>query len=240
VHVFILHDFLALIYCLIYVVINTNFIKYIRCEIANLLNKIKAVVFDLDNTLVTSSLNFALIRQELGCPQEQDLLTYIEALPEDQKQIATERVLNHELKDAYESKPLEGCQALLETLGQLNLKTAIVTRNCRKAAQIKSNQSKLNIPIVITREDFPAKPSPDSLLHLLDIWQLAQDELLYVGDYLYDIQTAKNANVKSCFLTFSRETDYAHLADLVVKNLTELEQRFKSLHQELPIKPCLI
>lgn len=35
------------------------------------LDKIKAVVFDLDNTLVSSDMNFGELRQQLGCPQSE-------------------------------------------------------------------------------------------------------------------------------------------------------------------------
>ena len=42
---------------------------------------IKGVIFDLDGTLVSSELNFSLIKAQVGCPAEQDLLDYIEQLP---------------------------------------------------------------------------------------------------------------------------------------------------------------
>ncbi len=49
------------------------------------LKTIKAVIFDLDNTLVTSNINFSQLRQQLGCPQDIDLLSYIETLNADEK-----------------------------------------------------------------------------------------------------------------------------------------------------------
>ena len=108
-----------------------------------MLNDIQAVVFDLDNTLVSSSLNFPLIRQELGCEAKADLLHFIEQMPPQQQAAAVERVINHELDDARSSYPLDGCHDLLNTIAELNLKTAIITRNCREAAQLKIENNKM-------------------------------------------------------------------------------------------------
>lgn len=36
---------------------------------------IKGVIFDLDGTLVSSELNFSLIKAQVGCPADQDLLS---------------------------------------------------------------------------------------------------------------------------------------------------------------------
>lgn len=191
-----------------------------------MLNDIQAVVFDLDNTLVSSSLNFPLIRQELGCEAKGDLLAFIDNMPEPEKELAVKHVISHELDDARTSHPLEGCHDLLLTIKQLNLKTAIITRNCKQAAELKIQNNNIDIPIVLTREDHPAKPSPESLLYLANLWQIKPENILYVGDYLYDIQTAQNANSKSCLVSFHKQPEYAAMANLVVNTLTELNQRF--------------
>ena len=188
-----------------------------------LLPSIKAVVFDLDNTLVSSSLNFPLIKLQLGCDKNMDLLTFLETLPTEEQTNAHQHIINHELQDAHSATVLDGCHSLLETLKQQNLFTAIVTRNCNQAAEIKVQNNKINIPIVLTREDHAAKPSPDALIHLSKHWQIKPEEILYVGDYLFDIQTAKNANSLSCLVCRSNVPDYANLADIVVRSLNELE-----------------
>lgn len=197
-----------------------------------MLKSIQAVVFDLDNTLVSSSLNFPLIRKELGCEAKGDLLKFIEDMPQPEQSAATERVINHELDDAHSSYPLDGCHDLLSTIKQLNLNTAIVTRNCQQAAQIKVKNNKIDIPIVLTREEHPAKPAPDALLYLADLWQIKPEQMLYVGDYLYDVQTAQNANAKSCLVSLSKDTEYAAMASMVVDDLVELNQHFIELSSE--------
>ncbi len=44
------------------------------------LKHIRGIVFDLDGTLVTSNLDFSLIRSELGCPDGLDVLAYVDQL----------------------------------------------------------------------------------------------------------------------------------------------------------------
>ena len=44
------------------------------------LTGIKGVIFDLDGTLVESSLNFTRMRADIGCPQDEDILTFVDAL----------------------------------------------------------------------------------------------------------------------------------------------------------------
>lgn len=190
------------------------------------LNQIKAVVFDLDSTLVTSSLDFALIRRELGCTKQQDILAFIDELPEERQDWANQLVIEHELRDAHTALALPGCHQLLTTLNSLSLPTAIITRNCVAAAQTKLSNNQISIPLVLTREEFPAKPAPDALLHLAELWQLEPKSILYVGDYLYDVQTAANANSKSCLLSFNRDLNYADTADMLAIDLIELNARF--------------
>jgi HAD superfamily hydrolase (TIGR01549 family) len=191
-----------------------------------LITNIKAVVFDLDNTLVSSTLDFKAIRAELNCPENKDLLDFIDELNEEEQALASDIVLQHELRDAHTSFALNGCHQLLENLVKQDFHIAIVTRNCRQAANIKLQNNKLNIPILLTREDHPAKPKPDALLHLAELWQISSTEMLYVGDYLYDIQTARNANAMSCLLSYGEKLSYAHEADLLVDDLAHLNSLF--------------
>ena len=187
-----------------------------------LTSKLLGVIFDLDNTLVSSSLNFERIRAELGCASDIDLLTFVEALPEKQKIDANRLLVEYEIVDALNAKKLVGTDELLALLSELDIPCAIVTRNSQQAALLKVKQNNINIPTLLTREDHKAKPAPDALLHLADYWTKPPENLLYVGDYLYDLQAAQNANTMSCLVTYGKTISYAHLATIEVNDLTEL------------------
>ncbi len=187
------------------------------------LDNIKAVVFDLDNTLVTSGMDFQALRRVIGCPLNEDLLTYSDSLPDKRDRAqAHQIILDHEMSDALMSQPMSGCYELLEFLRQQRFFTAVVTRNCRQATALKLSHNNIEFEQVITREDFPAKPAPDSLVSLASQWRLSTDSVLYVGDYLYDLQAAANANMPSCLVTHGHSPAFKDQASLVVSELDEL------------------
>jgi HAD superfamily hydrolase (TIGR01509 family) len=195
-----------------------------------LTNKLQGVIFDLDDTLVSSTLNFNKIKKSLNCPQNIDLLNFLDGKTQPEKGRIEQKLIGYEIKEAAESVKLDGADNLLTLLHKLNMPIAIVTRNCRDAALIKINNNNLNIPILISREEHQAKPAPDGLLFLANKWGIPPENLLYVGDYLYDIQAAINANTMSCLVTHGNTPDYAHLATLVVNELTDLQSIIENTH----------
>ncbi|WP_353498952.1 HAD family hydrolase [Vibrio sp. CB1-14] len=184
---------------------------------------IKAVVFDLDNTLVTSNINFQQLKLELACPADKDLLTHVdETFCDNERQQRIETILKHELDDAEASDLMAGARSLTDWLSNEGLRFGIITRNCREAATKKLSAHALTIEELITREDFPAKPDPSALLHLVDKWQLEQHNVLYVGDHQYDILTAQNAGCLSCFISNSSHEPDTFGADLHYSSLDGL------------------
>ncbi|UUM32955.1 HAD family hydrolase [Vibrio japonicus] len=194
------------------------------------INHIKAIVFDLDNTLVTSDMDFAWLREQLGCPLSSDLLSYVDDIEcSEERARAHDVILNHELEDARTSHPMPGCLSILEFIHSNHFLTAVITRNCAEATDQKIAHNRLNIPRVITREHFPPKPSPDALIALAQEWQLQCHQVLYVGDFLYDLQAAFNAKMPSCLVTHGKEVAFSEQASLVVDHLHDLED-FISRH----------
>jgi len=166
-------------------------------NIAGCFNGVKGVIFDLDGTLVESALNFTQMRADVGCPQHEDILTFVDAIAcEQTKANAHSAILQHELDDAQHAKWLALGKQLVEHAQALNLPMAIVTRNCREATAIKIANNNIPISYVLTREDAPAKPDPTALLMVANTWQLQPEDCLYVGDYIYDQQAAENAGMR--------------------------------------------
>lgn len=191
---------------------------------------IKAVVFDLDNTLVTSNINFQQLREELACPQDKDLLTHVEETAcQKQRQQRIDAILRHELDDARTSDLMDGARSLTNWLSSEGIKFGVITRNCREAAKKKLSAHSLTIEELITREDFPAKPDPAALFHLMQKWRLQQHNVLYVGDHQYDILTAQNAGCVSCFISNSSYNPQTYGADLHYPSLSELLDYLKNL-----------
>lgn len=187
--------------------------------------QIKGVIFDLDGTLVSSSLDFSIIKAQIGCPHDQDLLTYIEHLPSAyMREEAMHIVHQHELMDAQHSQVLPGVQESLEQLHHLGIPMAIVTRNYGKAAELKLKQCAISISHLITRDDAPAKPDPTALLDIAKQWGFNAKHCIYVGDYLYDIQAAHNASMRACFYAPDDVPTYATEAQYILRHFNELPE----------------
>jgi phosphoglycolate phosphatase-like HAD superfamily hydrolase len=152
----------------------------------------------LDDTLVRTTLDFVAIKHAIGCPKSDDILTFIHNLAcGERKAEANQVVLEHELQDAQTSVWLPGAEAFVALAKQHALPLAIVTRNCRQATEIKLNNNSIAIEHVITREDAPAKPDPTALLSIANSWQIEPSDIAYLGDYIYDIQAAHNAEMQA-------------------------------------------
>lgn len=190
-------------------------------------NHIKAVLFDLDGTLVSSHLDFLKIRAELQCPVTTDLLDFIASLDEPGQQRANAIVQQHEQADAERAKALPGAQQVLADLAQMNIATGIVTRNARGTTQTKLDRAGLHLEHVITREDARPKPHPEALLRLCGLWGIEPQSCIYIGDFHYDIAVARNAGTLAGLYAPQQEPDYASKADMVVKEwpvfLTDFE-----------------
>ncbi|MEM5480700.1 HAD family hydrolase [Pseudoalteromonas fuliginea] len=184
---------------------------------------IHGVIFDLDGTLVSSELDFSLIKAQIGCPCEQDLLDFIAQLPSPyMREEAMNIVHQHELLDAQHATLLPGVSEAIAQLKAKKIPMAIVTRNFDKAASIKLQNNPLPISTVLTRSDAPAKPDPSALNAIATLWDISSANLLYVGDYLYDIQAAHNADMRACLYAPDVTPGYADQADYVLHDFYEL------------------
>jgi HAD superfamily hydrolase (TIGR01549 family) len=185
--------------------------------------QIDGIIFDLDGTLVDSSLNFTLMRQHLGCPLGEDILQFIASMADPlQRQQAADLIIEHEMNDAEISRWLPGAQQLINLLHQHKIPQAIVTRNSADATRIKVNNNQIPIEIISTRENHRPKPAPDALLAIAQSWKIAPQRLMYVGDYLYDVQAGNNAGMFSCLITHGKIVDYSHQADYVYSQIDQL------------------
>lgn len=188
-------------------------------------NIIDGVIFDLDNTLVSSALDFNWLRLQLDCAADIDLLQYIDDISDiTQRQQCEQKVIEHELDDARQSTVMPGCNDLLSFLRQQKIPTAVVTRNCIQATILKISHHKLQFDRIVSREEFPPKPAPDALLAIAEQWQLPLKNILYVGDYIYDLQAAYCANMPSCLVTNGDDLPFTDQASIVVQQLDGLTE----------------
>ena len=92
---------------------------------------IYGVVFDLDGTLTLPVLDFAKLRQKLGCPHPMDILKFVNSKAEGERTEAKRIVEEFEDEGRKKTKLQPNVIDLLKFLSDQALKRALVTRNAQ-------------------------------------------------------------------------------------------------------------
>ena len=184
---------------------------------------IKAVIFDLDGTLVKFALDFIRARKEAIAEIEgrginvddlsESLSPYsmLKVIKEradkkifsDLKKSLWDILEKIELKAANETDIQPDAIQTLNKIKNLGLRLAIVTNNGRKATSIVTKKFGLKdfFDTIVTREDSEKlKPDGESIKRAIEILGINPKEAIYVGDGVIDILAAKKAKVISVAL----------------------------------------
>ena len=191
--------------------------------------RIKAVLFDFDGTLTRpGSIDFALIRRRIGCPDEMAILEFIERLPhEARRQEAIAEVHRHEIAAAAESSPNTGAQAVVAELKAMGLKVGVISRNSRaaieRALENFSRTATTDFDLVITRDDpVVPKPEPDGILAAAGRFDARPEEVLVVGDFVFDVEAGHRAGALTVFITNGQTAEVPKETDFTIQRLADL------------------
>lgn len=193
--------------------------------------RIRGVLFDFDDTLtMVGELDYLKIREDIGCPREESILSFIERIenPQDRR-IAHEILLNHELSAAARARPADGAESLVSWLEQAKIYRGIITRNTRRAVDISfqnfNSIDSSNFNIILTRDDdMPVKPEPDGVLHVCETLGIQAVELLVVGDYIYDVEAGNAAGAVTVFLDSRPERTFdLPPSTYTIMNISEIQ-----------------
>ena len=183
-------------------------------------------IFDLDGTLTVAVHDFNAIRNELGIPAGQPILKTIESLPENESLILQQKLQKIEEKLARNARPAKGVKNLLEALHHRNYHLGILTLNSRENAWLTLETLDLvdyfNEDCVIGRSCVEPKPSPKGIYRLLNQWKVEANDALIVGDYLYDLQVGRAAEIVTVHVDPKGEFSWPELTDIQANSLDEL------------------
>jgi phosphoglycolate phosphatase len=215
------------------------------------LESVKAVIFDLDHTLVKSAVDFMEMRTgiiehlEKRFPsfgkfdkskptyeitqaavlklQEQGLTQMI---PEILAEI--NGIMNDvEMKYASRATLIEGAKETLAKLKRAGFKVGILTRGCRQYTEevLKTNDLSELVDEVAARDDsLNPKPDPAQVYWLIKRMKVNAEEVVMVGDHPVDALCAGNAGIRFVgVLTGSwRREQIEQLGPVVIPSVKEL------------------
>ena len=193
--------------------------------------RISAVLFDFDGTLTKpGALDFSKIKNDLDCPPDMPVLEFIEGIPDPQKRAHFfDKLDGFESQGAADSQPNPGAGNLIRAIHSKGIPIVLITRNSLvsiKAALKNFDRIDLHdFDMVITRDDPVApKPNPEGILLAARKLNVAPQEMLMVGDFVFDIEAGNNAGTLTALLDVDPRVDKDHLkCDFVVSRLAELE-----------------
>lgn len=187
------------------------------------------VIFDMDGTLISSGLDFAAIRADLGISSDLGLIEAIEQMPPPQRAEAEAKLLEYELASANRATLIPGAIEVLDTCRAMGLKLALLTRNSRQAVKIVMERfDNFRFDLIHCREDGIIKPEPDGVLMACGILGVDPTRTICVGDFHFDIQAANAADAVSVLLTTNPDCQaYADEADFVIDELEEILKLLK-------------
>lgn len=192
-------------------------------------NKLKAVLFDMDGTLLAPEEHSSLLefKARWGIAPEQLVIPNLSKLPAD----AYQGFIDLESSLAQHGVLRVGVTDLLETLRAKGVRTALVTNNSVDSAKTIIGKFNLHFDAVLTRDTAPMKPAPDMLLQALELLGVDVSNAVMIGDTAADSGAAIKANVAHCYLLsepwnvalegqgVTRVTDFAALQTALLERL---------------------
>ena len=189
---------------------------------------LRAVIFDLDGTLINSAIPFKEMKRKViahlqangvtsGLLNEDMLNTEIVKLAiGDLRQkgfsenqitkvlVQVSKIMNEvELQSLSSATLIEGVPRTLQALKLQGLKLGVLTRGCREYTQRILAKFGLQefFDAVAARDDVSQpKPDPEHAFYLLRLLGVKAQETLFVGDHLLDAECASQAGLRFVFV----------------------------------------
>ena len=217
--------------------------------------KYDLVIFDLDGTLmdtsksITKTVNSAM--EELGKKQysANECVKFVgggvsglarnilgKEKYEDVTNEEMEKVIRkyYDIYFDYGVEPYEGISKLLDFLTENNIKKGIVTNKDHETAlsAVEKKLSKWRFDGIFgsNEKEYPNKPNPYNVDRMAQNLDVSKDRILFVGDMLVDLNTAKNAGIDIVYCKWGFGEVKGEIGideDVKVSDVQEIMKRIK-------------
>jgi phosphoglycolate phosphatase len=207
-------------------------------------HRIRAVVLDVDGTVVTCPIDFGAMRRAVEQAANrwsfdvkslgvrgiiEQIRLAAEALQQHGsafQQEAEGAVIQMEVDAAKAAHALPGAADALAQLRRDGYAVALITRNCRAASQVVLRELR-EYDVLLSRDDVPRpKPDPDHVHRGLSALGFTADQAVMVGDHGFDMEAGRAAGVRLCIgVRTGGSTDASLIeagADVVLDSLAEI------------------
>ena len=219
----------------------------------------KAVLFDLDGTLIDTAADFIRIIQDMCREENRDIVdaALIRTQVSEGARAMVKLVYPHlDVEDptflthrqrfldiygadiAVDTDLFEGMYPLLKALEAKQIPWGIVTNKPRWLSEALLDALDLTkrCAVLVCPEDVSkTKPDPEPMYLAAKHIAIAPEDCIYVGDHPRDIDAGRNAQMYTIlaaygYLPFAHKDDLtAWQADCIVKNVAELDEVIQSL-----------
>ena len=185
-------------------------------------------IFDLDGTLSKPTHDFGALRAKLSLNADDDILGAVATAAPQTASEMRKVIAQWEWDEASRAEPADGVHEYLETLIGKGCKLGIVTRNLKSIALETLKRIDclrfFNTSLIIDRESCEPKPSPNGILHCLELMD-AVGPSTFVGDYVHDLQAGRMAGCYTILRGPTLPPSWSHLTDLWIREFSELSQQ---------------
>lgn len=184
-------------------------------------------VFDMDGTLTTSAHDFEFIRKELGIASKEPILEALNLMSVEKAAPLWEKLNELECHFAGKSSLMPGVPDLLDKLKARGVKFGLLTRNTMPVVETTLNACGIDhffpTQYRLDRDSCAPKPSPDGINQLLKDWRADASDAVMVGDYVYDLQAGRSANVTTIHIDPAGDFAWPEVSDVCIRQFSEID-----------------
>lgn len=175
---------------------STGLPRFPRDELlkATIMQGVRAVIFDMDGTLVDSTYDWPEIRQRLGVTGA-SIIDDLNGLPEPDRSQRWAELEEVERAATASAHLHDGAREVLDLLSVHDIRTALVTNNTRANTRYLLTRFGLRFDVVLTRDSGLWKPSGAPISEAARLLGVSPGECLGVGDSRYDILASREAGL---------------------------------------------
>ena len=181
-----------------------------------------AFLLDWDGVLADTRLNFAPLRDKYFGGRIVPLFETASALPDPGRSEVLVEIRNVEMEGAAAATAVEGAKDLIAWLAEARKPWAVISRNCRDSILLAAERCGIALPpVTLSREDPYVKPDSRALSLAAERLGVALAGCVMVGDFVYDLQAARNAGIPSVLVRKKTGAEWENLADYAYATVRE-------------------